>query len=727
MALLGTLQVRLGLETGTFSGNLTKFSKDAKGITAGISKGFSSMIPTKAILGGLAGIASGLSAISFARVIQEANNLTDSLRDSSIRLGIGVSDLQAFQLAAGNAGIESGKLSDLLGKLNKASGEIKLGAGNEKTIEAFRAIGLSVEDVRRSNPAELFTRVIEGLGGIQDPAARAATAMSIFGRSGQTALTLVADGAGSLTASRKLLDDLGLSLSKINADNVDAANDALGTLGFLATAAKQKLGAELAPVITDLANRFLQAGQSGVNMGQQVSQAAQAMGQIVNATVVLGGSLAAMFNLFQAGFAAAGAVITGFASDFVTAIGTTAPNAFNSLLEATENGLTRMKQGFVNLSVTIANAFVGAINAAISAIEKLVNSTAEGINTVIIAANSIAGTSFGTIGKAQFGRANEFKGYSVADEVDIINGQIVPKKAFDLGRVGTFGAEFADRQGSNSIGLTNEANRQLAEYEQAIALAAGAIDPIFNPAESNGLAAGLQEATTYANELTGALGGSGAGGGGGTSGGTSGGGVAGAMEDAAEKSKDLGDSIKLTGLEVGNVWTDSMQTIGSAIDQFVETGKLNFKDLGNSILQSIASAAIKNAINSLFSLTTGGSSGSTGNLVGSILKIFGGTTSFEGGGYTGAGPRSGGLDGRGGMLAMVHPNETVIDHEKVRGSRDRRGRGRDGVNLTVPITLMPGVSKQELAEILPLVKRDIIQTIPALVTRGGRYASAFGQ
>ena len=707
MALLGTLQVRLGLETGTFSGNLTKFSKDAKGITAGISKGFASMIPTKAILGGLAGIASGLSAISFAGAIQEANNLTDSLRDSSIRLGIGVSDLQSFQLAAGNAGIEAGKLSDLLGKLNKASGEIKLGAGNEKTIEAFRAIGLSVEDVRRSNPAELFTRVIEGLGGIQDPAARAATAMSIFGRSGQTALTLVADGAGSLTASRKLLDDLGLSLSKINADNVDAANDALGTLGFLATAAKQKLGAELAPVITDLANRFLQAGQSGQNLGQQITTAANALGQIVNAALAVGNTLSAVFNLITAGFAGAGAAVLGFASDFVTAIGTTAPNAFNSLLQATETGLTRMKQGFADFATAAANLIVAAMNKGIEAVEKLANSAAEGLNKLITAANSLAGTNFSPVSGVSLGRAGSFDRF--------------PVDGVSLGRVGTFGQGAADTLGSYSEGFGNEARRQLLDAGTDIRQAANAAGALFNPPDSNGLAAGLQEATTYANELTGALGGSGAGGGGGTSG------VAGAMQDAADKSKELGESMKLTGLEVGNVWTDSMQTIGSAIDQFVETGKLNFKDLGNSILQSIASAAIKNAINSLFSLTTGGSSGSTGNLVGSILKIFGGTTSFEGGGYTGAGPRSGGLDGRGGMLAMVHPNETVIDHDKVRGSRDRRGRGRDGVNLTVPITLMPGVSKQELAEILPLVKRDIISTIPALVTRGGRYASAFGQ
>ena len=38
--------------------------------------------------------------------------------------------------------------------------------------------------------------------------------------------------------------------------------------------------------------------------------------------------------------------------------------------------------------------------------------------------------------------------------------------------------------------------------------------------------------------------------------------------------------------------------------------------------------------------------------------------SFEGGGVTGVGARAGGLDGKGGYMAMVHPNETVIDHTK---------------------------------------------------------------
>jgi len=37
---------------------------------------------------------------------------------------------------------------------------------------------------------------------------------------------------------------------------------------------------------------------------------------------------------------------------------------------------------------------------------------------------------------------------------------------------------------------------------------------------------------------------------------------------------------------------------------------------------------------------------------------------FAGGGYTGSGARAGGLDGMGGYMAMVHPQEDIIDHTR---------------------------------------------------------------
>lgn len=61
-----------------------------------------------------------------------------------------------------------------------------------------------------------------------------------------------------------------------------------------------------------------------------------------------------------------------------------------------------------------------------------------------------------------------------------------------------------------------------------------------------------------------------------------------------------------------------------------------------------------------------------------IAGITGSALSFEGGGFTGAGARTGGLDGKGGFMAMVHPNESVTDHTK-----DGNSNGAVNVNITI--------------------------------------------
>jgi hypothetical protein len=59
--------------------------------------------------------------------------------------------------------------------------------------------------------------------------------------------------------------------------------------------------------------------------------------------------------------------------------------------------------------------------------------------------------------------------------------------------------------------------------------------------------------------------------------------------------------------------------------------------------------------------------------------------SFEGGGYTGSAPRSGGLDGRGGFMAMLHPRETVIDHTRARAG----GGSSTPTSISIPIQTGP--------------------------------------
>ncbi len=73
----------------------------------------------------------------------------------------------------------------------------------------------------------------------------------------------------------------------------------------------------------------------------------------------------------------------------------------------------------------------------------------------------------------------------------------------------------------------------------------------------------------------------------------------------------------------------------------------------------------------------------TAGIVSNIASV----QSFEGGGYTGNGPRVGGLDGKGGFMAMVHPKETITDHTKQKGGG---GGGSPVIQLNTSVTVEAG-------------------------------------
>lgn len=84
--------------------------------------------------------------------------------------------------------------------------------------------------------------------------------------------------------------------------------------------------------------------------------------------------------------------------------------------------------------------------------------------------------------------------------------------------------------------------------------------------------------------------------------------------------------------------------------------------------------------------------------------------SFEGGGFTGFGARAGGMDNKGGRMAMVHPNESVIDHTKGQGQGvtiinnvDATGGGDvdQRIRLAMEVT-----SQQTVKQVQDLIRRQ---------------------
>lgn len=91
---------------------------------------------------------------------------------------------------------------------------------------------------------------------------------------------------------------------------------------------------------------------------------------------------------------------------------------------------------------------------------------------------------------------------------------------------------------------------------------------------------------------------------------------------------------------------------------------LNFKNLAMSVANAVINELIRVfIIEQLVSSISTSIRSIPDGINADIDKIL----TLDGGGYTGSGVRAGGLDGKGGFMAMLHPNETVIDHTKGQG------------------------------------------------------------
>lgn len=198
-----------------------------------------------------------------------------------------------------------------------------------------------------------------------------------------------------------------------------------------------------------------------------------------------------------------------------------------------------------------------------------------------------------------------------------------------------------------------------------------------------------------------------------------------AQKDAAKEANDLLKEQEKTAQRFAD-------TLG---DGFVKaiSGAMSFKDAMKNVAKSVVDDLIKMIVkkqitDQIFGALMGtdffgGESSGGDRLVSktqpsSTVNSKIGRHAYEGGGFTGFGARSGGVDGRGGFPAILHPNETVIDHT--------RGQGMGTVvNQTINVTT--GVQQTVRAEIQNLMPRIQEATKAAVAdsrARGGSYSKA---
>ena len=135
--------------------------------------------------------------------------------------------------------------------------------------------------------------------------------------------------------------------------------------------------------------------------------------------------------------------------------------------------------------------------------------------------------------------------------------------------------------------------------------------------------------------------------------------------DAERGYKDFFTNIKTMQEEMQGVFKKSYDGLTQLTMDFLEKGKASFKDYATSIVRELIRIAVQKLVIDKMFASIGGMF--KPKIDTSSLNLPTTIPSGDGGGFTGFGARAGGIDGKGGFPAILHPNETVIDHTKGQG------------------------------------------------------------
>ena len=236
MANIARLGVALGLNTAEFQSGL-------KGAMAGLEK-----VKDAAKVVGVAILAAGTA---MAYMTKKSIDNMDKLAKQAQMAGVTTESLSALAYAADLAGVSQDTLVLSMAKLSKGMSDAAMNTG--EALKGFNALNIDYKNLESTDEAML--QISERFAGMADGANKTAIAMSLFGRSGAQLIPLLNGGRDGVEKLRAEAEKLGLVIGGDTTKSAEQFNDSLTQLGSIFTG----LGNEIATATLPLLNSITQA------------------------------------------------------------------------------------------------------------------------------------------------------------------------------------------------------------------------------------------------------------------------------------------------------------------------------------------------------------------------------------------------------------------------------------------------------------------------------------
>lgn len=149
------------------------------------------------VTGAIAGAFAGVSVVGWVR---EQADALDALNDAADATGSSVENLSALEAIGKSVGTQFDTVTGILVKFNAVLADAKPGSSQ---ADALKAIGLSAAELQRLDPAEALRRTAVALAGFADDGNKARLVQDLFGKSVREAAPFLKDlaEAGGLVAT----------------------------------------------------------------------------------------------------------------------------------------------------------------------------------------------------------------------------------------------------------------------------------------------------------------------------------------------------------------------------------------------------------------------------------------------------------------------------------------------------------------------------------------------
>lgn len=246
---------------------LAKISLDGSGFDVGMKRVQS--VATKAALSMKKEFAKTFAGLfTVAAILKLTKNTTElagQVADLSQKLGISTDNIQAFSHAAKLSGASIDDVANAMKELAKSQVAALGGSGSE--LDAFKQLGVSLDDLRNKNPEQLFLQVAKAMEGTSASSMQTASALKVMGNAGDK---LMAGLRGGFAGAAEEAKAFGVVMDEMIIAKLDNAGDKFDTFATKIKVVFGSVLAFLADRLTDLQSTIAYISAFFGNLGKNL-------------------------------------------------------------------------------------------------------------------------------------------------------------------------------------------------------------------------------------------------------------------------------------------------------------------------------------------------------------------------------------------------------------------------------------------------------------------------